>query len=142
MKNTPISVLGCACIVLAAFLIGMYVGHSISGADIQVSVLPSIDTTEQTTATSTETTATSTETTAPSASIATSPSQTSGKVNINTADLQTLMTLEGIGEVYAQRIIDYRNAHGPFTNIVEITNVSGIGTKRFEAIMDSITVGG
>ena len=52
------------------------------------------------------------------------------------------MTLDGIGEAYAQRIIDYRNANGPFQSIAEITNVSGIGTKRFEAIMDHITVGG
>ena len=135
MKNTPISILAFACLILAAFLVGMYVGHSMRGADIQVSVLPSINATEQTTATSSDTSATS-------ASMDTAPVQPTGKININTADLQTLMTLDGIGEVYAQRIIDYRNTHGPFTSIVEITNVPGIGTKRFEAIMDSITVGG
>ena len=52
------------------------------------------------------------------------------------------MRLDGIGETYAQRIIDYRNANGPFTDISDIKNVSGIGEKRFEAIKDFITVGG
>lgn len=138
MKNTPISILACACFVLAAFLIGMYVGRSISGADIHISVQPSTEATEQTSSSLPN------ETAATPAATATSdltPSQPTGKININTADLQTLMTLDGIGEVYAQSIIDYRNANGPFANIVDITNVSGIGTKRFEAIMDSITVG-
>ena len=71
----------------------------------------------------------------------TAPTQ-SGIVNINTASLEALMTLPGIGEVLGQRIIDYRTANGPFTDISQIKNVSGIGDKRFEAIKDSITVGG
>lgn len=63
-----------------------------------------------------------------------------GAVNINSADMEELMRLDGIGEVLAQRIIDYREEHGPFESIGDITNVSGIGAKKFEAIREHITV--
>ena len=61
-------------------------------------------------------------------------------VNINTAGKKALMELPGIGETYAQRIIDHREKHGPFTEIEGIMEVSGIGEKRFENIKDYITV--
>lgn len=64
----------------------------------------------------------------------------SGKININTAGIDTLCTLQGIGEVKAQRIIDYRNANGGFKSIEEIKSVSGIGDKTYENIKDRITV--
>lgn len=60
------------------------------------------------------------------------------KININTADLALLMTLNGIGEVKAQAIIDYRETHGPFKTIEEIMKVKGIGLKTFEKIKDYI----
>ncbi len=63
-----------------------------------------------------------------------------GPVNINTASLEDLMQLPGIGEVLAQRILDYRDTHGGFSSIEELMNVSGIGEKRFNAVRDSITV--
>ena len=61
-------------------------------------------------------------------------------VNINTADLETLTLLPGIGETYAQRIIAYREQHGAFTEIEKLMEVSGIGAGRFDAIKDLITV--
>jgi competence protein ComEA len=64
---------------------------------------------------------------------------TGQKVNINTADVATLESLSGIGPVLAQRILDYRQANGPFARIEDITNVSGIGQATFEALRDQIT---
>ncbi|MGI6130020.1 MAG: helix-hairpin-helix domain-containing protein [bacterium] len=64
----------------------------------------------------------------------------SGKVNINTGDLTELQILSGIGPSLAQRIIDYRTNNGPFRQIEDIQNVSGIGSKRFEQLKDYITV--
>ena len=63
-------------------------------------------------------------------------------VNINTATLQQLMTLPGIGEVLAQRILDYRGEHGPFHSPGELLNVSGIGETKLQEILDYITTGG
>jgi competence protein ComEA len=64
-----------------------------------------------------------------------------GAVNINTATANELETLPGIGEVTAQRIIDYRETNGPFETIEDIQDVSGIGPKTFEGMKDLITVG-
>ena len=55
-------------------------------------------------------------------------------VNINTADVQTLCTLKGIGEAKANAIIEYRTNNGPFTYKEELMKVSGIGEKTFAAI--------
>lgn len=64
------------------------------------------------------------------------------QVDINTADLEALTALPGIGPVLAQRILDYRQENGAFTSLGELINVDGIGTKRLEAIWDYITIGG
>ncbi|WPX09957.1 helix-hairpin-helix domain-containing protein [Anaerocellum danielii] len=63
-----------------------------------------------------------------------------GKININTATKEELKTLDRIGDKLAERIIEYRQKHGPFKSIEEIKNVNGIGEKIFESIKDSITV--
>lgn len=61
-------------------------------------------------------------------------------ISINTADLELLITLDGIGEKKAQAIIDYREQNGLFSNIEEIMQVKGIGEKIFESIKDDIKV--
>lgn len=63
-----------------------------------------------------------------------------GKVNINTATKEELMTLNGIGESKAIAIIEYRNTNGNFKTIEDLKNVSGIGDSAFEKIKDNITV--
>lgn len=60
-------------------------------------------------------------------------------ININTASLQQLQTLTGIGESKAKKIIEYRNEN-KFTKIEDIKNVSGIGDSLFEKIKDYITI--
>lgn len=62
------------------------------------------------------------------------------KVNINTADVEMLCTLDGIGEGTAQKIIDYREANGCFETIEQIMEVSGIGKVTFAQISPMITV--
>lgn len=63
----------------------------------------------------------------------------SGKVNINTADKELLMTLDGIGEAKAESILAYRQKAGPFRSIDELINVNGIGQTMFERVKDKIT---
>ena len=61
-------------------------------------------------------------------------------ININTATLEELDALSGVGPATAQKIIDFRTANGPFKTIDDIKNVSGIGDAKFAAMKDSITV--
>lgn len=83
----------------------------------------------------------STATPAPTSANATPASASvSNKININAASAQDLDKLPGIGPALAQRIIDYRNANGPFKKIEDLKNVSGIGDKLFDQIKDLITV--
>lgn len=63
-----------------------------------------------------------------------------GLININTADLETLITLNGIGQILGQRIIDYRAEYGDFLSIEDIMNVSGIKESIYEQIKEFITV--
>jgi competence protein ComEA len=63
-----------------------------------------------------------------------------GKVNINTADTEKLMTIPGIGPSKASAIIQYRDENGPFASVDAIMDVSGIGQKTFERLESFITV--
>lgn len=64
------------------------------------------------------------------------------RLNINTADLDTLMTLPGIGPSLAQRILDYRAEHGPFASPADLLQIPGLGEGKLEAILEFITTGG
>ncbi|MBP9822415.1 MAG: helix-hairpin-helix domain-containing protein [Candidatus Pacebacteria bacterium] len=69
------------------------------------------------------------------------PVPSASKVNINTANLSELERITGVGPAYAQKIIDYRTANGPFLKIEDVINVKGIGDKTFQKMKDEITVG-
>ena len=68
------------------------------------------------------------------------PRDSDGRININSASKSELMDLPGIGSVLSERIVDYRKSNGPFSKIEDLRKVSGIGSKRYEAIKDKITV--
>jgi len=66
--------------------------------------------------------------------------ESSGKVNINTADMEQLKTLPGIGDVTAKNIILFRDKNGAFEKIEDIMKIAGIKEGRFEEIKELITV--
>jgi len=72
--------------------------------------------------------------------VITEDAEIGGVININTATLEQLKTLSGIGPSTAQSIIDYRYENGSFEAIEDIMNVSGIGESTFANIKDFITV--
>lgn len=64
-----------------------------------------------------------------------------GRIDINTADRDALMTLKGIGEKKALAVIAYRVEHGGFESTEELMKVKGIGEKTFAGLKDKVTVG-
>ncbi len=63
-----------------------------------------------------------------------------GKININKATVDELMTIPGIGQVKAQSIVDYRNKNGKFNSVDELTNITGIGVKTLEKLRDKVDI--
>jgi competence protein ComEA len=62
------------------------------------------------------------------------------RVNLNTATLEQLDALPGVGPAIAQRIIDSRQAEGPFRQVDDLTRVDGIGAKTLERLREQVTV--
>jgi comEA protein len=114
MKKTAFWCLLLICCSCIAFTGGFFIGRNYNRTPVQVSKLPA----------------------------ATASSENTAKVNINTATIEELQTLPDIGPLLAQRIIDYRQQHGPFTKPADLSKVEGIGIKTLEAILDHITTGG
>ena len=126
MKKHIIHILAAFLTAVVAFMSGLFFGRKLSGPAIQISAVISDGPT-----------------------IVTAPAkepreeiQVSFPIDINSATLQELMALPGIGEVLAQRIIDYRAEHGSFESIEGIMEVTGISDKRFEDVKDLICIGG
>ena len=63
-----------------------------------------------------------------------------GLLNLNTATVAELETLDGVGPVLAQRIVDWRDANGGFTSVDQLREVTGIGERKYAAMADQVTV--
>jgi competence protein ComEA len=74
---------------------------------------------------------------APGGSAAASPEQ---PVNLNTATLEQLDTLDGVGPSTAQKILDYREQHGGFASVDELDQIPGIGEKRLAALRERVRI--
>jgi competence protein ComEA len=72
---------------------------------------------------------------APAASAPAAPDQ---PINLNTATLEQLDTLDGVGPATAQKILEYRTEHGGFTSIDELDQIPGIGEKRLAALRERV----
>lgn len=66
----------------------------------------------------------------------------SARMDLNQMNLDQLVELPGIGPTIAQRILDYKEEHGPFTSVDELLNVKGIGETRLTQLKEYLTVGG
>lgn len=126
MKKHALSILVLVTAVFGAFILGLFLGRSSHRGSVTVAVPPALQT--EPVLTQPATVPTQAETVYP--------------IDLNTATLEDLKALPGIGEVLAQRILSYREEYGPFRSVDELLMIEDIGEKRLEAILAYITIGG
>ena len=135
MKKPAVGVLVLVTSVFAAFTAGFFMGRHLNRAPVRIyQTLPqTADVPQNLPAAQTPDVSAADQTPAETAPL---------MVNINTATVQELEALPGIGPVVAQRIVAYRDEHGAFRTVEELTKVKGIGESKLEELLDLITTGG
>lgn len=129
MKRNRIEIITAALtLLLLSFSIGYFAGRKSIDAPITVSVERPVSSAAPLPAAASP---------SPTSADAVPPS---APININTASAEALTALPGIGEVLAQRIVDYRAQHGAFAATADLMDIRGIGDAIFSNIKDYITV--
>ena len=128
----------CLTLLFASFTLGFLAGRSTAPGDVIITQLPQV--TQAPDRAMPVLPPEPAETISSSRDASVSEQENSGLININTATAAQLDTLPGIGPVLAQRIIDYRQANGPFTSLSQLMLVEGIGEKRLADILPLITI--
>lgn len=127
MKKQPLSLLLVITILFCVFTLGFFLGRNQNHETVRISVLPSEARHDL-----------------PPETAVTEPAQSdiAFPININSAGIEELTAIPGIGPTLARRILDFRTRNGSFETPEELLNVEGIGSGKLEAILDYIITGG
>lgn len=130
VKTSAVTIMVVVTLLFAAFIGGFALGRGSDTQSVRVSALPAASA-------ATNAAASVNASTAPSP---TEQSVVSFPLNINTATVEQLQQIPGIGAVLAQRIVDYREEFGLFRSTDELLEVNGIGEKTLAALRPYITI--